>query len=412
MRDAGFSEATFRALSVATGALLLLAAVTKFGSPLEIAQSISFVLFGRPSASAVPHILAMVVVIFEILLGLALVLTRPGRWLLLGTMALITAFTLALARLSSLDGAPDCGCFSLGKLREREASGAGAGILRNGALLVAILWMHRHARSGRTSPEGGPARGRGGSRHAHGFTLIELIISIAVIALLIALAIPSLAGARMRAKMAWSLSTQRQIGAAIHLYAQDHGETFPTVGEPERLGGGLVGPRGDTIGSEYFQSSLYRWSTLLFPHYVPTLSTLKPGVRNAGTEQIEDGWIRSTYLLTYNAWADPRYWNEDSPTPVRPLLRATRVGEVRFPSEKGLVLDVHHGAMNRNEFPGYRNLSVGRADGSAGELDWWSVPLSAVYSNPRWPVPWRLPVLATRDGLWGRDFNIPRAQTP
>lgn len=412
MRDSRFSHAVFRVLSVALGLLLLAAAATKFSSPLEISQSISFIIFGRPSGSSLPHVLAMLVVAIEGGVGVALILTRPGPGVVLGGIVLITAFTLALVRLSLLDDAPNCGCFSLGKLRAREASSASVGILRNGALIVALLWMFRHATRTHPTSDGPISSTRATPRHEAGFTLIELIVSIAVIALLIALAIPSLAGARMRAKMAWSLSTQRQIGAAIHLYAQDHGETFPTVGEPERLGGGLVGPGGDVIGTSYFESNLSRWSTLLFPQYIPTLSTLKPGVRDAETEPIEDGWIRSSFLLTYNAWADPRFWNDGFPTPVRKLLRATRVGEVRFPSEKGVVLDVHHGAMNRREFSGYRNLSVGRADGSAGELDWWSVPLSAVYSNPRWTIAWRLPILATRDGLWGRDFGVARERTP
>ncbi len=356
MHDPQFSRTIFRILSIVMGALLLIAAATKFSSPLEIERSISFILFGRPSASMLPYVLAMLVVAVEIGLGITLILARP---------------------------------------------------------IAALVWMLRHARCTRRDDDRTILSRGAAPRRAGGFTLIELILSIAVIALLITLALPSLAGARMRAKMAWSLSTQRQIGAAIHLYAQDHAETLPILGEPEPLGAGLVGPGGGRIGSSYFLSNLYRWSTLLYPQYIPTISTLKPGPHDAEDELIEDGgWIRSPFFLTFNAWADPRFWNDGYPTPVRELLRATRIGEIRFPSEKGLVLDIHHGAMNRTEFPGYRNLSVGRADGSAGELDWWSVPLSALYSNPRWPIPWRLPVLATRDGLWGRDFNIPYSEDP
>jgi prepilin-type N-terminal cleavage/methylation domain-containing protein/prepilin-type processing-associated H-X9-DG protein len=62
-----------------------------------------------------------------------------------------------------------------------------------------------------------------------GFTLVELLVVIAVIALLAALLFPVFASARARARQTACLSNLSQIGRAALMYAGDYDERLPSV---------------------------------------------------------------------------------------------------------------------------------------------------------------------------------------
>lgn len=67
-----------------------------------------------------------------------------------------------------------------------------------------------------------------------GFTLVELIIVIAIIAMLATLALPEVEKSIERARAAACLGNLRQIGVAVNLYANDNEGRLPFINNPAR----------------------------------------------------------------------------------------------------------------------------------------------------------------------------------
>jgi prepilin-type N-terminal cleavage/methylation domain-containing protein len=65
------------------------------------------------------------------------------------------------------------------------------------------------------------------TKAVEGFTLVELLVVIAVIAILAALLLPALSRAKASANRANCLSNVRQISLGLQLYAADNGDTLP-----------------------------------------------------------------------------------------------------------------------------------------------------------------------------------------
>ncbi len=77
-----------------------------------------------------------------------------------------------------------------------------------------------------------------------GFTLVELLIVISIIAILAGLLFPVFAHAREKARQAACISNEKQLGVALLLYSQDYDEQLPsgTVGILGRGWAGQVYP--------------------------------------------------------------------------------------------------------------------------------------------------------------------------
>lgn len=68
------------------------------------------------------------------------------------------------------------------------------------------------------------------------FTLIEILVVIAIIALLAAILFPVFSRAREKARSATCMSNERQIAMALLQYSQDNNRRFPPLNDPSQDG--------------------------------------------------------------------------------------------------------------------------------------------------------------------------------
>jgi prepilin-type N-terminal cleavage/methylation domain-containing protein/prepilin-type processing-associated H-X9-DG protein len=100
------------------------------------------------------------------------------------------------------------------------------------------------------------------------FTLVELLVVIAVIAILAALIFPVFARVRESGRAISCLSNMRQIGVAVTLYVADYDDTFPMNRLPDENHdmGGCTAPQGVIDPSGGLEGSSLNWKRSLFPY--------------------------------------------------------------------------------------------------------------------------------------------------
>ncbi len=202
----------------------------------------------------------------------------------------------------------------------------------------------------------------------HAFTIVEMLVVAAVVAVLIALALPGLAGVRMRGFESRSMSNLRQIGISAGLY------TGSERAYPFARSGWIRPPSGPSpfgMGFPVWHLDV-NWPSIMHG-YAPWSENYRvwiaPGSDPDPWLQMIDGRLAMSrlpvsYEYSNSFVAQPGAWAEIAPDLPESLVRAVRPHQVRFPSSKVIFFDAER-AYTGSLTQGNGRRAVLLTDGSA-----------------------------------------------
>jgi len=292
------------------------------------------------------------------------------RFAALAMTLLLTAFTALFGIHVLLGHAPECGCF--GRFMEfmRGKDAAIWTLTRNGAMLLALvwaLWVVSPRRVGAPQPKPMELHPelRGIADRSRGFTLVEILISIALVAILLALNLPVLRGIQQRASESSSLSTIRQHGAVFGMYTSDYAGTYPYFTSPTATR--TILRDGNFVVDVSYFGAYQVWNIAMAKGYYssgPFDRVFSPPGVSPWNEYLFTGYWYSCTML-----ARPEHWNPDQRRSGTALLRSTRDTEVRYPTLKVLLADLFASSLAfADAAPGGLRIPACFTDGSATAL--------------------------------------------
>jgi prepilin-type N-terminal cleavage/methylation domain-containing protein len=386
---------------IVLGVCFLAAAAGKLLRVEQLTTVITYLLQRAGAPGGLVPIIAILIPAFEVLLAMSLIVPHQSRrtvaWITLAVLLLFSAILIALW----IDPhAPACGY--LGALAANARHDAAIGLARNAAMIALVIWF---LSSNRTLAAPTPHTPRTPLSHPRAFTLLELLLSIAVLALLIAILLPYLAAPRRSARALTDLSVMRSLVVATDAYAASSRDAFPFFATPGDLTGPVRIRDVDFPAPLYFFTQYKYWTTLLIPDHTDlTPAAVEfPGMRDVLRDAGFPDWVVATrYRISATVWAAPPYWSDSPPSPSTAILNAQRTSDVRFPAQKGLLLDIGSPVLNAaHSATNPTDASIALCDASARVINWHTLDDSRVSAPPHVQA---MPILTTRHGLLGVDL--------
>ena len=135
-------------------------------------------------------------------------------------------------------------------------------------------------------------------KHQQGFTLVELLVVIGIVALLISLLLPALNKARQAANQVKCSANLRSLGQALSQHAGDHDGFMPLAGSMFVGPSGSTAPTNTNLGDPTMRRYSY-YDDAQNGVYYPTAFPAALGVYLGGTAAPQAGWSAvDTYFRT------------------------------------------------------------------------------------------------------------------
>lgn len=328
---------------------------------------------------------------FEVLLGGFWLIGIGRRAVAIAASCFVSVVTVAYCVEWVLLAPPKCSCLGLWSHYWAFRDSGLVNVSRNVMLLLTILpsiWSFR--RKVGTSTRRFLLAGSAG-----GFTLLELLLVIAIVGILIALLLPSLVSVRADAERTRLRAKLVGHVAAFTAYTAEYHEHWPYLTDPKATYSILRSPPDIAIVVDYFQ--VYSLWHVPLSHRLYGKSWNDPVFRErrGDSSVVTTIWYSSAFLV------DPKFFGYGTRTGID-QFRATRVAEVSFPSKKALFTC---GGEFNDLKKKKRLLPMAFVDGSADILldGQWRL------GDPNGTIPFSLssspfqPGLHTWGGVRGRD---------